>query len=170
MHLEGAYSIQSFSFQPSWYAVTAEETVPADCLEINQDGLTFTAGLSLSNTVQKAFMGHQTEANVLGEHPGIPSRLYFTLEGAATFTFNRSAELFWSSKVIRLGTGFSIRGGKNWWLGNLFCGHREVACSKCKEPLKDLKGLVCGDLFFAFGGFAAGGGMQFYVAPLAWVQ
>ena len=174
---EGEYSVQ-FSFQPSWYAVTEGQPVPTDCLQINRDGLTFTAGLSMSTGVQKAFTEHQTGDTVLHENSyrrdhTLPKKLYFTLEGTVTFQFNRSGELFASSHVMRFGRGHSFWSGPppdldNWWLGNEACRH-EQACSKCSESLRDRVGLVCGELFFIYPQ-PQSRELPFYVVPLAWVQ
>ena len=161
LYLNETYTIQSFSFEPSWYAASVMDPVPRNCLQINQDGLTFAASLTLSTEVQKAFMEDLTQVSVLGSSLlRIPQELCFTLEGMATFTFGRSesGELFSSSQVIRLGQGHSIWRGQDWWLGNDSCRH--------EEPFKGLQGLVCGDLFFAIGD----SDMQFYMAPWAWVQ
>ena len=168
---EGNYSIQSFSFEPSWYAVTAQQPVPTDCLQINQDGLTFLAGHSMSSEARMAFMEHQTGKTVIGQvdaSPATPNELYFALDGTATFAFERgengSRELFRSSKAIRLGQGY-IWGMSltDWWLGNFFCRF-EVMCRKCKDG--DIAGLVCGDLFFSQMNTNEG----YYVAPLAWIH
>ena len=161
---EGNYSIQSFSFEPSWYAVTAQQPVPTDCLQINQDGLTFLAGHSKSREARMAFMEHQTGKTILGVQdipPATPKELYFALEGTASFTFergeNRSRELFRSSKAIRLGQGY-IDGllMTDWWLGNFFCRF---------EMIGGLPGLVCGDLFF----MQTANNEGYFVAPLAWM-
>ena len=148
-----------------------EQRVPTDCLQINQDGLTFLAGHFKSREIRMAFMEHQTGKTVIGQvdaSPATPNELYFALEGTATFTFERgengSRELFRSSKAIRLGQGYADgMFMTEWWLGNFFC-RAEVMCRKCKDG--GLPGLIRGDLFF----FWMNSNEGYYVAPLAWMQ
>ena len=156
---EGGYSIVSFSFQPSWYAVSDGEPVPTDCLQINQDGLTFTAGHSSSQEVGVAFMEGLSKETVMGRTQSgdsTPDELDWALEGTATFLFKRSGESFRSSFVLRLGQFYSN------WLGN-------SACQRTNDYRH--RGLLCGDLFFAFDpDDLQNRTTPFRVAPWRWIQ
>ena len=54
-----------FLFKPTWYAVTAGQPVPADCLEVDEGGIIFTAGRSKSSGPANLFMQGNSEKSIL---------------------------------------------------------------------------------------------------------
>ena len=54
-----------FRFKPTWYAVTVGQPVPEDCLEVDQGGITFTAGRSKSYGPAFLFMQGNSEKSIL---------------------------------------------------------------------------------------------------------
>ena len=180
----------SFSFDPSWYAVTVGQPVAASCLNVQGGTLTFSAGRQHSKEAAFAFMkGNSANSIIVNMFPeasnlavaslpnlvvgsGTPSELNFALEGNATFAFKDNyGRAFSGSMVLRVGQGHIsglVTGSNNWWLGAPGCYQKScVNCFKCDCTIG---GIVCGELFFQpTDGYSPDQAYEFFVMPKSWM-